>query len=110
MDRGAQGEKCRLVSNIISIKVNNAGAGTMCSTETVTVNDLDRVFRTNVYGTVFAVQAVVPYMPRGGRIINISSTTSKLGVSPLFIYGSSKAAVDSLTYAWADEVSFLLHL
>lgn len=110
MDHRAHGEKCRLFSDVFSIKVNNAGAGTMCSTETVTVNDLDKIFRTNVYGTVFAVQAVVPHMPRGGRIINISSTASKQGLTSLFIYGSSKAAVDSLTYAWADEVRFPLRL
>lgn len=62
-------------------------------------------FGVNVYGTIFLVQAVVPHMPRGGRIINISSVASKLGLDFLPIYGASKAALDSLSYTWAKEVS-----
>lgn len=62
-------------------------------------------FGVNVYGTIFLVQAAVPHMPRGGRIINISSVASKLGLDFLSIYGASKAALDSLSYAWAKEVS-----
>lgn len=43
-------------------------------------------------------------MPPGGRIINITSTASKLGMDDLPIYGASKAALDSLTSSWAKEV------
>jgi NAD(P)-dependent dehydrogenase (short-subunit alcohol dehydrogenase family) len=43
-------------------------------------------------------------MPAGGRIINISSIASKLGLGNMPVYSSTKAALDSLTYAWAQEV------
>lgn len=66
---------------------------------------LTAFFGVNVYGTIFLVQAAVPHMPRGGRIINISSVASKLGLDFLPIYGASKAAIDSLSYSWAKEVS-----
>lgn len=48
---------------------------------------------------------VVPHMPPGGRIINISSISSKAGLDATPIYNASKAAVDSLSYTWAKEVS-----
>jgi len=44
-------------------------------------------------------------MPPGGRIINISSISSKLGFEATPFYNASKAALDSLTYTWAKEVS-----
>ena len=47
-------------------------------------------------------------MPRGGRIVNISSISSKLNVPALPFYSAAKAALDSLSVSWAAEVSFLL--
>ena len=85
--------------------MNNAGAGCVASTLETTKEDIDLTFGVNVYGTIFLVQAAVPHMPRGGRIINISSVASKLGLDFLPIYGASKAAIDSLSYSWAKEVS-----
>lgn len=49
-------------------------------------------------------QAVMPYMPEGGRIINISSVASKNGDTLVPTYNATKAALDALTYAWAGEV------
>lgn len=68
-------------------------------------------FRVNVGGPYVLTQAVLPYMPRGGRIINVGSVVSKLALPqfPLPVYGASKAALDHLTFCWAYEVS-QLHL
>jgi NAD(P)-dependent dehydrogenase (short-subunit alcohol dehydrogenase family) len=65
------------------------------------------MFNINVVGPIYLTKRVVPHMPSGGRIINISSIASKLGIGNMPIYGASKAALDSLTYAWAQEVSLL---
>jgi NAD(P)-dependent dehydrogenase (short-subunit alcohol dehydrogenase family) len=86
--------------------VNNAGSGTYASTLEHTGEQIEETFKTNVYGTIFMTQAVVPHMPPGGRIINITSIAAKMGLSIMPIYGATKAAVDSLTYAWAAEVCF----
>jgi NAD(P)-dependent dehydrogenase (short-subunit alcohol dehydrogenase family) len=51
------------------------------------------------------VKNVVPVMAKGGRIINVSSIVSKTGMGAMPIYSSSKAALDSLSYCWAQEVS-----
>jgi NAD(P)-dependent dehydrogenase (short-subunit alcohol dehydrogenase family) len=50
------------------------------------------------------VRSVVPHMPSGGRIINVSSIASKMGIANMPVYGASKAALDSMTYSWAAEV------
>ena len=46
-------------------------------------------------------------MPPGGRIINISSTNSKRGNVNISTYAASKAALDNLTWTWAEEVRLL---
>jgi NAD(P)-dependent dehydrogenase (short-subunit alcohol dehydrogenase family) len=84
--------------------VNNAGSGVYASTLEHTKEQIEDIFKTNVFGPIFVTQAVVPHMPPGGRIINISSIASKLGMTVMPIYGATKAALDSLTYAWAAEV------
>ncbi|XXH03722.1 hypothetical protein Hte_010128 [Hypoxylon texense] len=86
----------------IDILVNNAGIAPMTPTVEVTPEEILSVFRTNVQGALFLVQAALPHIPRGGRIINISTVLSRMGLhSP--VYSASKAAIDSLTYTWAME-------
>jgi len=87
----------------IDILVNNAGSGTYGGTLDHTKEQIEEAFNTNVFGTIFVTQAVVPHMPPGGRIINITSIAAKIGLALMPIYGASKAAVDSLTYTWAAE-------
>jgi NAD(P)-dependent dehydrogenase (short-subunit alcohol dehydrogenase family) len=86
--------------------VNNAGNGIYAPTLEHTKEQIEELFSTNVFGAIYLTQAVVPHMPAGGRIINISSIASKMGISLLPIYGATKAALDSLTYAWASEVYY----
>lgn len=71
----------------------------------VTPKQLTEVLDVNVKGTIFVAQAVIPVIASGGRIINISSIASKLGDNYIPVYGASKAAIDSLTWSWAKEVS-----
>ncbi|KAF7557916.1 hypothetical protein G7Z17_g238 [Cylindrodendrum hubeiense] len=83
--------------------VNNAGAGVFAPTLDYTPEDITKTFDVNVKGPIYMAQAVVPHMPHGGRIINISSTAAKLGLDDLPLYGASKAALDSLTFSWSKE-------
>jgi NAD(P)-dependent dehydrogenase (short-subunit alcohol dehydrogenase family) len=46
-----------------------------------TQESIERTFAVNVIGPILLIQTVVPVMPRGGRIINIGSIASKLGVA-----------------------------
>ncbi|KIV90793.1 hypothetical protein PV10_05401 [Exophiala mesophila] len=88
----------------VDILVNNAASTAVGPIMQATKEDLERVFNVNVFGPVFMMHAVVPVMPRGGRIINISSIASKLGLSVIPLYGAAKAAQDQLAYTAAMEL------
>ncbi|KIW03912.1 uncharacterized protein PV09_04755 [Verruconis gallopava] len=89
----------------IDILVNNAGSGWPHSTLDISKAELEAMFTSNVFGAIFQTQATVPHMPKGGRIVNITSIASKMGMAASPMYGASKAALDSLTFTWAREVS-----
>lgn len=87
--------------------VNNAGVGSVKFLTEMTPEHLQNHFGVNVFGTLYMTQAVVNIgkMPRGGRIINVGSCASKMGVGDgMGVYGATKAATDSLTASWAWEV------
>lgn len=69
-------------------------------------DDWDSVLRVNVRGTWQGIKAVVPAMRAagGGRIVNVSSATSRMGVPGFVHYVASKAAVEGLTRAAAREL------
>ena len=66
---------------------------------------LEKTFAITVFGGIYLIQAAVPHMPRGGRIINIGSVASKMGIGHIPVYSAAKAAMDSFTYSIAEEVS-----
>ncbi|KAI0890805.1 hypothetical protein F4806DRAFT_347827 [Annulohypoxylon nitens] len=83
----------------VDILVNNAGFYQPATVLDVTKEALDKNFGVMVYGPVFSTQAVVPYMPRGGRIVNVGSGASKLGNPQAQFYTGAKAAMDAVTFA-----------
>ncbi|KID75032.1 Versicolorin reductase 1 [Metarhizium brunneum] len=89
----------------IDILVNNAGVGYASRIlNEINQAETDRVYQINVNGPLYMAHAVVPHMPPGGRIINVSSTNAKLGHELLSTYSASKAALDNLTVSWAGEL------
>ncbi|KAH8196982.1 hypothetical protein TruAng_008841 [Truncatella angustata] len=67
---------------------------------------LENEFGINVYASIYLTQAIIGVgkMPRGGRIINVGSIASKLGLELSAVYGAAKAAQDSLTASWAGQL------
>ncbi|KAF4937355.1 hypothetical protein K456DRAFT_1897396 [Colletotrichum gloeosporioides 23] len=88
----------------IDILINNAGLGGNAPLEEVTVEDYDRLMTVNVRAVIFMTQAVLPHINRGGRIVNLSSISSRGGYSTQSVYAASKAAVEGLTRVWATEL------
>jgi NAD(P)-dependent dehydrogenase (short-subunit alcohol dehydrogenase family) len=90
--------------------VNNAavyqGLGAKRPLTELSADDWDTVVRVNVRGTWQGIKAVVPAMRAagGGRIVNISSSTARMGVPGFAHYVASKAAVEGLTRAAAREL------
>jgi len=91
----------------IDVLINNAGLGIAAPVESVSIDDVERVFSTNVFGIIRTCQGVLPQMrqQRSGLIINISSIGSETGLPFRGVYSASKAAVDRLTEALRIELA-----
>lgn len=89
----------------IDILVNGAGTNKRVSFLDITEEDWDFVMDVNVKSVVYASQAVIPYMQKQkyGKIINIASLTSEIGLPNMPAYGTSKGAVAQLTKALAVD-------
>ncbi|MEW1660794.1 SDR family NAD(P)-dependent oxidoreductase [Streptomyces sp. NPDC093707] len=89
----------------VDILVNNAGSYPFGPTEQVQERDIDAVYALNVKAPFHLVAALAPAMAeRGsGAIVNLSTIAAENGMAGMALYGSSKAAVELLTKAWAAE-------
>ena len=64
---------------------------------------LERVYQVNVLAPVALAQLVLPRMPDGGAIVNVSSDAAVESYAGWGGYGSSKAALDQLSAILAEE-------
>jgi NAD(P)-dependent dehydrogenase (short-subunit alcohol dehydrogenase family) len=89
----------------VQILVNCAGRTKRMPTLDVPESDWNAIMETNLNGTLRACQIFGRHMieKRYGRIINIGSLSSVLGLFEVAAYGASKAAVASLTKTLAIE-------
>lgn len=89
----------------LDILVNNAGIFLGQSVKDVVLEDLDAVLNVNVKAPVIAIQAAIPHLGHGGRIINIGSWFGEQVQWPgIAVYAMSKSALISLTKGLAREL------
>ena len=90
----------------IDILVNNAAFQmTRAGILEMPSEEIDRVFRTNVYAMFYLCQAAVPQMPPGSTIINTTSIQAYMPKPHLLHYAASKAAVANFTKGLAMELA-----
>jgi len=91
----------------LDILVNNAGLGANHAAVDVTEDDWDTMMDVNLKGLFFCAQAAGRIMlERGyGRIINMSSQASVVGIRDHAVYCASKGGVNQLTRVLALEWS-----
>jgi len=90
----------------VDVLVNNAAGYKLESSLRLTAEDFSLMYDTIVRAAFFLVQKVAPRMvARGsGSIVNVSSTAASVALpGGMSLYGSAKAAMDSLTRYWAAE-------
>jgi NAD(P)-dependent dehydrogenase (short-subunit alcohol dehydrogenase family) len=90
----------------IDVLVNNAGYSLLGNFEELTRADIERQFSTNLFGVMWVMRAVLPFMrkQRSGHVFNISSVAGVVGFQHCSIYGATKFAVEGLSLAVANEV------
>ena len=92
----------------IDILVNNAGIGGVNGNIwELDVEEMDRVYRTNLRGVFSFCHEVIPHMLEKdyGRIVNIASIAGKEGNPRMVPYSSTKAAVIGLTKSIGKELA-----
>jgi len=89
----------------VDILINNAGLFPFGPTAEVTAEKIDSVTAVNVKAPFLLVAELAPDMVAGGSgaIVNISTMVANFGMPGMALYGSSKAALQLLTKAWAAE-------
>lgn len=100
-------EQLAAVVGLVDVLVNNAGFSWFGPTAELEPDQFDALFASDVRAPYFLVAAIAPAMAgRGnGCIINVSSMAARVGLSGGAVYGATKAALESLTRAWAAEFS-----
>ena len=80
----------------IDILIANAGVGTPTFLDPVNIQDVERMFQVNLFGMIYAIEAVLPTMlqRRAGQIAAVSSLAAFKGLPGESAYCASKAAMN----------------
>jgi len=111
-DVGDEGDAARTVRSVVEahgrldILVNNAGFGLFKPLVDTTLEELEAVYHTNVFGPFLMTrEAARQFIAQGGgELINIASTSALKGSATRTAYGSSKFALRGMTECWRDEL------
>ena len=91
----------------IDILINNAGQSVYAPIEHISVEQYQQIIELNLFGVLYAMQAVIPIMRAqgDGLIINISSNVSKMAIPNIGAYASTKYALNGLTLTARAELA-----
>jgi 3-oxoacyl-[acyl-carrier protein] reductase len=91
----------------LHILVNNAGVALDGLVLRYKDDDLERSFRTNVFGAFYLARAAARSMmkARFGRIVMLGSVVGEMGNTGQTVYASTKAALDGMAKSLARELA-----
>ena len=90
----------------VDVLINNAGTIVNKPFAETTMADFEHVYKTNVFGVAEMTRTVLPFMPKDGHVVSVSSMGGVQGsmkFAGLSAYSSSKGAVITLTELLAEE-------
>jgi len=89
----------------IDILVNNAAyQQSQDGLQDITDEQLERTFRTNIFGYFYMARAALPHMKKGSAIINTGSITGLDGSKKLLDYSATKGAIHAWTKSLAQNL------
>lgn len=104
MQRFLQTLQTKFSSSTFDFLINNAGIGATVSFTQVTETLFDEFLNVHFKSVYFLTQKCVPLINEGGRIINISSGTTRFSNPGYSVYASMKGAMEVLTKYLAKEL------
>ena len=89
----------------LDVLVNNAAFQQHQPTlDAVSDEQLERTFRTNIFGYFYMARAALPHLGRGSAIVNTGSITGLQGSKELLDYSATKGAIHAFTKSLAQNL------
>lgn len=92
----------KLSEHKFNLIINNAGIFCTENLDSLEIDIWDKTIEVNLTAPMLLAKTLMPQMPAGSTIINISSTDSFTGSFNSIAYAASKAALNSLTKSLAN--------
>jgi len=89
----------------VDVLVNNAGTGGPTPLDDPDDSRWNSIIATNLTAVFRVTREAAPFIPQGGRILNLSSVVGRFGVAGLSAYSASKHGVIGLTRSLALELA-----
>ena len=89
----------------IDVLFANAGGGEFMPLPEITEEHYDRIFATNVKGTLFTVRKALPLLRDGASVILTGSTAGVTGGASFSVYSASKAAIRNFARSWILDLA-----
>ncbi len=91
----------------IDVLINNAGIASLNHSILTPGSTVDKVFKTNYYGSFYFSRECAKVMIKNnyGRIINLSTVAVPMNLEGEMVYASSKAAIEKMTKIMAKELA-----
>lgn len=99
---------CKLIQNqSFDILINNAGGGNPVKIEDLCIEQINKEINLNLISPILLIKAVLSNMKKNkfGRIVNISSISSKRGTPFLYVYSAAKAGINSITQSLSRDLA-----
>ncbi|MEJ5914410.1 SDR family oxidoreductase [Pseudokineococcus sp. 1T1Z-3] len=88
----------------VDVVVNTAGIMLLAPLAEASLDDVDRMVRTNLRGTLVVSQQAVRRLRGGGALVNVSTSVTRLSLPTYSAYAATKGAVEAMTPILAKEV------
>ncbi len=88
----------------IMLLINNSGCGYLGNVGEGELSRQTRMIDLNLKGLTAVTHLLIPYIPKGGAILNVSSIASFCPNTRMAVYSSTKAYVTSFTLAISEEL------
>ena len=103
-DLGRLYDQVKAQAGRIDILFVNAGGGTLLPLGSITEDQYEATFGSNVKGVLFIVQMALPLLVDGASVVLTGSTAASAGTPNFSVYAASKSAVRSFARNWIFDL------